>query len=191
MSSVSPAPEVLKHLFLAEDALLGQTWLQYTCIPLSANSLHHLVLALKTPSVVKAREAYGHFRTASQMNKVPGKYWQPEPSLSTLIQQESLLLNPQPASDLLEQLNSLHLDDIGGLLVVTQQFAPDGISTKPYITIVAAPSMATLGYSKFWDEELLASYTIPEVPRSALSFRGSGRGFLSQGQTPWHSGFVD
>jgi hypothetical protein len=26
---------------------------------------------------------------ASQMNKVPSKYWQPEPALTTLIQQES------------------------------------------------------------------------------------------------------
>jgi hypothetical protein len=59
MSSVSPAHEVLKHLFLAEDALLGQTWFQTTCIPLSADSLHHLVLASKIPSVVKARDVYG------------------------------------------------------------------------------------------------------------------------------------
>jgi hypothetical protein len=95
MSSVSPAPKVLKCWFLAKDALLGQTWLQSTCIPLSSNLLHHLVLASNNPLIVKARDTYGHFRTASQMNKVPRKYWQPEAALSALIQQESLGLNPQ------------------------------------------------------------------------------------------------
>jgi hypothetical protein len=175
MSSVPSAPEVLKSLLLAKDALLGQTWLQTTCIPLSADSLHHLVLASKIPLVVKARDAYGHSRTASQMNKVPSKYWQPEPALSTLIQQESLGLNPKLASNPLVPLNSLHLHDIGRLLVVTQQFAADGISMAPYITVVVAPSMATLGtfevthptslaYSDFWDEEVLTPYNIPEVP---------------------------
>jgi hypothetical protein len=59
MSSVSPAPEVLKRLFLAQDALLGQTWLQTTCIPLSADLLNHLVLASKIPLVVKARDTSG------------------------------------------------------------------------------------------------------------------------------------
>jgi hypothetical protein len=72
MSSTTPAPEVFSRLFLATDAPMGQTWLLSTCIPLSNAALHHLALAWKVPSIAKARGAYGHFCTASQMNKVPG-----------------------------------------------------------------------------------------------------------------------
>jgi hypothetical protein len=69
MSYVSPAPEVLQHLFLAKDALLGQTWLRTTRILLSADILHHLVLTSKIPPVVKARDVYGHFCTACQSDE--------------------------------------------------------------------------------------------------------------------------
>ena len=133
------------------------------------------------------------------MNKVPGKYWQPEPSLSALIQQESLRLNPQPPSNPLERLKALRSDDIGGLLVVTQQFAPDGVSTEPYITIVAAPSLATLGildaahppglvYSEFWDEEVLASYALPAAPGPHCPFMAAAEGFSRKVKLP---GIVD
>jgi hypothetical protein len=42
----------------------------------------------------------------------------------------------------------LDLSALGGswwLLLVTQQFAPDGTSLEPYIMVVAAPALATLG----------------------------------------------
>jgi hypothetical protein len=50
---------------------MGQTWLLSTHIPLIELALYRQALALKVPLVAKARNAYGHFRTASQMNKVP------------------------------------------------------------------------------------------------------------------------
>jgi hypothetical protein len=95
MSSVAPASNVFQRLFLAKYAPMGKTWLRSTRIPLSVVALHHLALESEVPLVSKARDAYGHFRTSSQTNKVPRHYWLPEPDLSTLIQQASQLLNPQ------------------------------------------------------------------------------------------------
>jgi hypothetical protein len=56
--------------------------------------------------------------------------------------------------------------------LVTQQFAKDGTFTPPpYITVVAAPALATLGsvlatdplgfgYSDFWDKSVLSLYAL-------------------------------
>ena len=83
MSSIAPAPEVFSHLFLADaDARMGQIWLLSTRILLLEAALHHLALTSKAPLISMARDAYGHFCTASQMNKVPGRYWQPEPDVT-------------------------------------------------------------------------------------------------------------
>ncbi len=106
MSSVVPAPD-FQRLFLATDAPMGQTWLRSARIQLSKVALHHLALASKVPSVSNARDAYGHFRTASQMNKVPGRYWKPGPDLVNSIQQASQLLNPQPVPTPMARLISL------------------------------------------------------------------------------------
>jgi hypothetical protein len=95
MSSTAPVPEVFSRFFLADDAPMGQTWLLSTLIPLSEAALHHLAQAWKVPLIAKARNVYGHFRKASQMNKVPGRYWKPEPDLTTFLEQTSQLLNPQ------------------------------------------------------------------------------------------------
>ncbi len=94
MSSVAPVPEVFQRLFLATHALMGQTWLLSTSLMLTELALHREALALKAPLDAKVRDVYGHFCTASQMNKVPGRYWSPAPDLSTSIQQHSKLLNP-------------------------------------------------------------------------------------------------
>jgi hypothetical protein len=82
-SVAAPAPEAFQHLFLANDAPMGQSWLHSTCIPLLEVVSHTLALDSKVPSTSKARDAYGHFCMASQMNKVPGQYWKPEPNLIT------------------------------------------------------------------------------------------------------------
>ncbi len=95
MSSTAPAPEVFSHLFLADDAPMGQTWLLSTLIPLLEAALHHLAQAWKVPLIAKARNAYGHFGKASQMITVPGRYWKPEPDLTIFLEQTSQLLNPQ------------------------------------------------------------------------------------------------
>jgi hypothetical protein len=82
---------------------------------------------------------------------------------------------------------------------VTQQFAPDGVSTEPYITIVAAPSLATLGvldaahppglvYSEFRDKEVLASYALPAAPGPHHPFVAAAEGFSRKVKLP---GIVD
>jgi hypothetical protein len=169
MSSVAPVPEVCQLLFLATDAPMGQTWLPH--ILLTELALHRQALAPKAPSVAKARDAYGHFRTASQMNKVPRRYWKPGPDLSSSIQQHYKLLNPQPVPTPVACLISWSSEAVGGILLVTQQFAPDGTKTEPYITVIAAPSLATLGtgdknypsgsLSDFWDDAVLTRFGLP------------------------------
>jgi hypothetical protein len=94
---------------------------------LSEVALHNLALDSKVPSISKARDAYGHFCMASsQMDKVPGQYWKPRPDLITSLQQDSQLLNPKPRPDPMARLISLCLEAVGGILLVTQQFALDG-----------------------------------------------------------------
>jgi hypothetical protein len=154
---------------------MGQTWLLSTRIPLTELALPRQALASKVPLVAKACDAYGHFRTVvSQMNKVPGRYWKPEPDLSTSIQQHSKLLNPQSVSTpSMAHLISLSSEAAGRILLVTQQFAPgDGTKTEPYINVVAAPSLATLGtvdanhpsglsISDCWDNTVLSPFGLP------------------------------
>ncbi len=175
MSSVAPVPEAFKRLFLATDAPMGQTWLHSTRIPLTDLALHRQALAVKVPPPAKARNAYGHVRTASQMNKVPGRYWKPEPDLKASIQENSKLLNPQTMPSPMARLTSLSSEAVGGILLVTQQFLSDGTTTTPYITVVAAPSLATIGTvdanhpaglssSDFWDDTVLTPFALPADP---------------------------
>jgi hypothetical protein len=67
------------------------------------------------------------------------------------------------------RLISLSSEAAGGILLVTQQFAPGGTTMKPYVNVVAAPSLATLGtvdanhpsglsLSDFWDDMVLAPF---------------------------------
>jgi hypothetical protein len=172
MSSTEPSSDALQRLFLDPDAQLGQTWLHSARIPFSKDSLHSLVLASKTPSIAKARATYGHFRMASQMHKVSGTYWKRDQELASFLQQEPIRLNPSLMQDNFACLASLRKEAIGGLLLVTQQYSSDGAISEPYITVVAAPSLATLGqfslsvpagllYSDFWDGSVLAGYGLP------------------------------
>jgi hypothetical protein len=161
MSSNEIPAEMFSRLF-------GQTWLQSASSPVSVDSLHGLVLASKTPSMVKARSTHGPFCTASQMHKVSGRYWKPEPELLTHIQQE--YQHPLQAS--IEHLQTLYSDTVGSIIPVTKQsFKDRSASSTPYITIVAAPSLAPLGQfstadppgiatADYWDTSVLAPYSI-------------------------------
>jgi hypothetical protein len=120
MSSKEIPAETLLQLFLAPDPPLGETWLQSPSLPLSDDSLHGLVLASNIPSMVKARSAYGHFRTASQMHKVSGRYWKPEPELFPSIQQETLRLSLHPLQVPMDHLQTLYSDTVGGIFLVTK-----------------------------------------------------------------------
>jgi hypothetical protein len=121
MLSTKPPAEVLAHLFLAPDAPLVEAWLQSASSPLSYDSLHHLVLTSKIPSIIQARSLDGHFCTASQMHKVPGIgiHWPSKSDLTTSLQQEPLHLNPTQVSPPLDCLKSLYSDTIRGILLVT------------------------------------------------------------------------
>jgi hypothetical protein len=199
MSSVAPVPEVFPCLLLATDAPMGQTWRLSTRIPLTELALHHQALASKVPSIAKARDPSGHFRTANQMNKVPGRYWKPEPDLSASIQQNSQLLNPQLMPTPMTRLISLSSEAVGGILLVTQQFAPDGTMTEPYITVVAAPSLATLGMvdanhppglslSDFWDNTVLTPFGLPADSNLHCPFMAAAEGVSRKVKLP---GIVD
>ncbi len=139
MSTHELPAEALSRMFLDSEAPLGQTWLKSASSPVLAESLHGLALDLNIPLIVKAQNTYGHFRTASQMNKVSGRYWKPEPELLVYLQQEHLRLNPLQPQPLLERLCTLHTDTAGGIILVTKQFSNDGLALDHIITIIAAP----------------------------------------------------
>jgi hypothetical protein len=187
MTSTEPAAAALQRLYLAPGAPLGQAWLQTSKIPLSTDSLHLLAIASQVPPAAKARSVYGHGRTGRQMHKVSGMYWTPGQELVARIQQESKRLNPLLVLDPLARLEMLRRDSVGGILLVTQQFAKDGTSTPPYITVVAAPAVATLGafsaedppgfaYSEFWDESVLSPYAFDVDESNHCPILGAAEG---------------
>jgi hypothetical protein len=187
MTATETSAAALQRLFLDPGAPLGQAWLQMSQIPLSPDSLHLLTLASQVPPAAKARSVYGHGRTGRQMHKVSGTYWAPGLEMVARIKQESTRLNPTPELDPLARLEMLRCDSVGGILLVTQQFATDGTSTPPYITVVAAPALASLGsfsatdppgfaYSEFWDESVLSPYAfdVDDQPHCPLLVAAEG-----------------
>ncbi len=114
---------------------------------------------------------YGHFRMASQMNKVAGRCWKPEPELLAYLQQEPLRLNPLQPPTHLERLRTLYTNTVGGIILVMKQFSNDGLASDHIITMVAAPSLALLGaflaadppgiaIADYWDLAVLAPYAL-------------------------------
>jgi hypothetical protein len=171
MAPNKTAAEAFQRLFLDPSGPLGKTWLSSANAIVTTNALHSQAVASNPPLIVLARSTYGHFRMASQMNKVPGPYWKPDPELVAYLEQEPIRLNPTPLQLPLERLQTLYSDTVGSILLVTKQFYPDGTASIPYITIVAAPSLATLGsfsnsdppgiaISDYWDDSVLAPYQI-------------------------------
>lgn len=202
MSSTEPPAEALERLFLAPDAPLGATWLQNASIPLSDDALHHLVLKSKIPSLIQARSSYGHFRTASQMHKVPGSYWPSAPDLSAALEQAPLRLNPTPAAPLLTRLHSLYSDPIGGVLLVTMRHHEDGPISEPYITIVAAPSLMTLGhfsaadppgidYDDFWDDSVFKPFNLSVGEGLHCPLLAAAEGFSRSVKLPGVVDFIE
>jgi hypothetical protein len=82
---------------------------------------------------------------ASQMHKVSGMYWMPDQELAAFLQQEPIHLNCQPMQGTYSHLVSLQNELVGGLLLVTQKYSTDGSFSETSITIITAPSLATLG----------------------------------------------
>jgi hypothetical protein len=188
MSSIEPSAAALKRLFLDPGAPLGQAWLQMSKILLSTDSLHLLALASQVPPAAKARNVYGHGRTARQMHKVSGTYWSPGLELADHIKQESQRLNSIQMLVPLARMDTLRCDSVGGILLVTQQFAKDGTVTSPYITVVAAPALATLGSvsatDDFRDESVLSAYAFAVDDNDHCPLLVASEGFSGQVKLP-------
>jgi hypothetical protein len=102
MSTNELPVEALAHLFLDFKEPLSETWQKSARYTVSAESLHALALDANIPSIVKARNTYGHFRMASQMNKVSGRYWKPEDQVLELFLTKSQVSVTSGICDVLE-----------------------------------------------------------------------------------------
>jgi hypothetical protein len=138
------APEttaaIVARMFRSPTASLGSDWVDSVQVGMSDTSLHRLVVSNGTPSAAKTRDMYGHFRTKTQMKHTPGRYWKEAPA--PVLSKDALDLN-DPTHDPHSRLHLLRTGNVGGLLVVTQLFDLSGPVTAPFITILAAPSVAT------------------------------------------------
>jgi hypothetical protein len=88
-------------------------------------------------------------------------------------------------------MDTLRCNSVGGIILVTQQFAKDGIFTPPPITVVAAAALATLGslsatdppgfaYSDFWDEYVLSpqAFDVDDNDQPLSLARSRGRSLV-------------
>ena len=163
---------ILARLFRAPDAKLGTKWLESVHLGWTEASSHCKVIDTGTLSAVKTKELYGHFRTKTQMRGLTGPYWMPDPL--DHVKAETERLNTQTA-DFQERLQQLRTDKIGGLLVVIRIVSAEGNSI-PFLTVLAAPSMATFNTATgdagiiledVWDESILAPFQ-PELNPAEL-----------------------
>jgi hypothetical protein len=75
------------------------------------------------------------------MKGIPGPYWTSEDP-TTKVTEEFVRLNSMEV-DVEKKLEQLRTDNIGGVLLVTTMIEEDGTKSPPFITILAAPSVAT------------------------------------------------
>jgi hypothetical protein len=154
----------LTRLFRASDAMLGKVWLESVSSGWTSESLHSLVVTNGTISAAKTREIYGHFRTKTQMKSIPSPYSPLAPV--PLVKKEMVRLNLTDL-DVEERLNQLRTEKVGGMLLVTTVMNEDGTSSQPFLTCVAAPSMATFApplkengvlYEDIWEKQVLERF---------------------------------
>jgi hypothetical protein len=75
------------------------------------------------------------------MKGLPGPYWMLDPIQKT--KEDFVRLNLMETNED-DRLEPLRMDTIGGVLVVTTIIANDGMKSEPFITILAAPSIASV-----------------------------------------------
>jgi hypothetical protein len=138
--STETAAAIVARLFRPPDAILGSEWIESVQVGLSDTCLHRLVVSNGTPAAAKTRDMYGHFRTKTQMKSASGPYWLAAPI--PVLSKDALALN-DPTLDSASRLHLLRTGPVGGFLVVTQLFDSEGMVTEAFITILAAPSVAT------------------------------------------------
>jgi hypothetical protein len=163
---------IVARLFRGTDAPLGSEWLTSVGSGWTDSSLHHLVEKTGTLRAAKTKEIYGHFRTKTQMASCEGPYWSPDPS--TKVKAEATRLNDM-LEDATQRLKKLRTDAVGGLLVVTSCVDDEGTSL-PFITLIAAPSVATFNavtgdsgviLEDLWDPSVLTDF-LPDLTLSSI-----------------------
>lgn len=136
-----------------DPGLIGSVWLDLTAPTLSPKSLHHLVVTSGIIEAAQARTAYGHWRTKTQCKSDPSlRYWKSPTDLQPYLDYKVKSLNPTslaPAGIHPIRLDSLRTEPIGCVLLVIQDASPN---STPLITLIAAPSMATINTSTPNDE---------------------------------------
>jgi hypothetical protein len=132
---------IWNRLFKELGAKLGKNWLDSVASGWTETSLHSLVVTNGTLSVAKTREIYGHFCPKTQIKPDFEPYWKPKPAEAAEL--EFVRLNTME-HDAEKRMNQLRTDAIGGVLMVTTVLIEaDGSASSPFITIVAAPLVAT------------------------------------------------
>jgi hypothetical protein len=98
------------------------------------------------------------------MNKREGVYYRKDPT--AILTAEALALNVSGTSEA-DRMLQLRTGAVGGVLLVTQLLGKDGAVQPPFITVLAAPSVATYShgvadagpiFADIWDDEALADF---------------------------------
>ena len=98
------------------------------------------------------------------MKSKPCRYWKEDPSIG--LTHDSKAIN-DPTMDETTRLKLLRTGAIGGILLVTRMFDDTGAATVPFITILAAPALATCNpttsdkgvfLEDLWDEAALKGF---------------------------------
>jgi hypothetical protein len=137
--SETPAA-ALGRLFKGTNAIFGTPWVNSVNSGWSEASLHRQVVATGTVKAAKTRDVYGHFRTATQMQRLEGTYWRKDPAPGLILEAQALNRDDTTVED---RTLSLRTEAIGAVLLVTQIPADNGDPQPAFITILAAPSVST------------------------------------------------
>jgi hypothetical protein len=96
--------------------------------------LHHrLVISQGTVRVAKTRDIYGHFCSATQMQRIEGTYYMKDPTAGLAVAATALNDATMTANNPLQQLRTDAIGD--GVLLVTRIPASDGAPQSAFIAI--------------------------------------------------------
>jgi hypothetical protein len=126
------------------NAPIDSVWLDATVPTLSPKLLHSLVVSSGLIEDSQATSAYGHWRTKTQCKSDPLlHYWKSTTKHPIYLTSKAMELNPTTDMTKLDvHLHQLCTEPIGCILLVVQAVSPGNFFL---ITLVAAPSLATLG----------------------------------------------
>jgi hypothetical protein len=121
--------------------LFGWTQQRQLSPPSRCNSL---VISSGLIEVAQGKSTYGHWRTKTQCKSGPSlHYWKSTTKLPIHLASTAMALNPTTTMTTADVcLRQLRIEPIDCILLVVQAASPGSF---PFITLVTAPSMATLG----------------------------------------------